>query len=317
MSDSLPPDEGPDPYEGQDLDGLLSGEDDCFPEELQPVARTLDALRAAPMRSELSGEAAARADFRRVLLSGESGPAWPAGEVGGSRTLILSPEAASGRLHPTARPHSHRRPPRRGRWQAKALVGTAAAAVVIVGATALASTLTRSGGHSGQPGHSSGTTSAMAQATAPGSHGVDGTATPESAAKPTPKASKQSAAGTGADSDPSTLCRQYSEFLMPAGPHESRMTQGELGQLSAQAGGPANVSSYCLHILQPWEKVPGNYPGAPGAGFPPLIGPQGPQGAQGVNQPPGHSGNGNIGNGSNGNGNSQGKNGPGFGNLKP
>ena len=48
MSDSLPPNGGPDPYDGRDLEGLLSGENVRLPDGMRPVAGTLAALRAAP-----------------------------------------------------------------------------------------------------------------------------------------------------------------------------------------------------------------------------------------------------------------------------
>ena len=57
MSDSLPPNGGPDPFDGWDLEGLLSGERVRLPDGMRPVAGTLDSLRSAPMRAELSDEA--------------------------------------------------------------------------------------------------------------------------------------------------------------------------------------------------------------------------------------------------------------------
>ena len=68
MPDSQPPYGGPGPYDGWDLDGLLSGENVLVPEGLRPVARTLDALRVAPMRAELAAEEAARTAFRQIML---------------------------------------------------------------------------------------------------------------------------------------------------------------------------------------------------------------------------------------------------------
>ncbi|MGH3249652.1 MAG: hypothetical protein ACRDOI_26085, partial [Trebonia sp.] len=125
MPDSLPrDDEGPDPYEGQDLDGLLSGGSRDVPEELLKVIPALDALRAAPRGAELSGEAAVRADFREIMLAGLRGPAFPGAGAGDARTLILPSAVSAVEPHVVRhRPHSHRRPPQRGRWRAKAVVG--------------------------------------------------------------------------------------------------------------------------------------------------------------------------------------------------
>ncbi len=166
MSDSLPPDGGPDPYDGWDLEGLLSGENVWLPDGMRPVAGTLAALRAAPMRAELAGEASARAAFREIMLAGERGPGWSGRGVGDGRTLILPARPSDGGPHAVTRPrHSHRRPRRRRRWQPKAVAGAAAgAAVVIVGGIALAGGFSGAGGHPGQPRPSSGATSATPQA---------------------------------------------------------------------------------------------------------------------------------------------------------
>jgi hypothetical protein len=93
MSDSLPPDGGPEPFDGWDLEGLLSGENVWLPSGMRPVAGALDSLRSAPMRAELSGEAAARAAFREIMVSARSEPA-------------VSPALASARSGPLPPPSS-------------------------------------------------------------------------------------------------------------------------------------------------------------------------------------------------------------------
>ena len=282
MSDSLPPDEGPDPYEGHDLDGLLSGAGDSFPAGLRPVAQTLDALRAAPMHAELGGEAAARADFRRIMLGAGSGAAWSSDRSDDARTLILPVEAASVGSRPVQGRHRRQRPARRGRWQAKALAGAAAAAVVVVGVTALAGTWSGSGSQPAQAGPSLRATSATSPSTRPGSKGVEGNATQAPASSPSPTASKQSA--DGAEVGPSDLCREF------YGSGESLSPMAKLGlmrQLSQLAHGPMRVFSYCLQFLQVWDVGPTD---------------QGNQGPRGVNGLPGHNGD--------GNGNDQGNIGP-------
>lgn len=300
MPDSLPPDdEGPDPYEGQDLDGLLSGENGYVPEELLKVVPALDALRAAPGGTELFGEAAARANFRKIMLSGGSGPAFPGADTDDARTLILPP-VTSGGESPTVgeshavqrRPHSHRRPPQRGRWSARALAGVAAAAVAAVGAVALAATLSTSSGHPAASRLSPGVASETSASTTPGSHAVDGSGTPEPTVKPSPTGSSQS----GNSTSPIELCREYFAFLADPRQHGNSVRESDLyQQLSALADGRGGVNYYCMRRFELWEvqQGPENFPGMPGG-----PGQPGSQGAQ-------------LGGGQDDNG--QGRNGPGFG----
>jgi hypothetical protein len=313
MSDSQRPNGGPGPYDGWDLDGLLSGENVTLPEGMRPVARTLDALRVAPMRAELAAEEAARTAFRQIMLSGGTGQAWPVAGTDDSRTLVLASRAADGGPRPASGPHRHRRPPRRAPWQAKALVG-AAAAVVIVGATVLVSTLSGAGGHPGQSVHSAAAASATSASSRAGSPGLEGSGAKEPTAKPTATAAQQSGTGAGAGSEPGALCRQYFASFMHQEPAKHQLFQ----QLSTLAGGSANVVNYCLDVLQPWSALPqepGNYPGVAGPG---PLSPGDSPGSSGVNQSPGHGGNGNVGAGNAGSGNagsanSQGRNSPAFG----
>ena len=308
MSDSQRPNGGPGPYDGWDLDGLLSGENVTLPEGMRPVARTLDALRVAPMRAELAAEEAARTAFRQIM-SGGSGQAWPVAGTDDSRTLVLASRAADD----GPRPHRHRRPSRRASWQAKALVG-AAAAVVIVGATVLVSTLSGSGGHPGQSAHSAAAASATSASSRAGSPGLEGTGAKEPTAKPTPTAAQQSGTGAGAAPEPGALCRQYFASFMHQEPAKHQLFQ----QLSTLAGGSANVVNYCLDVLQPWSALPqepGNYPGVGGLPSLPSSDSQGSSRSQGSNgssgsnqmsQPQGRDGNANA-------GNDQGGNSPGVG----
>jgi hypothetical protein len=311
MSDSLPPDGGPDPYDGWDLEGVLSGENVWVPERMRPVVGALAALRAAPVRAEMAGEAAARAAFREIMLAGGIGPAAPGASAreraGDARTLIRPARAADGGPHGVTRPrHSHRRPPRRGRWQSRALAG-AAAAVVIAGGIALAGAFSRAGGHPGQPGDSSGTTTAVTQSGSggPGSNGLEGSATKEATRSPAPGASggQQSPAGPG--TGPAALCRQYWAFLASPGSSASWKAESEnLQQLSELAGGLWNINRYCT-VYDPGSAEPsapasnpGNYPGGPDF--------QVPSDSPGNGQANPPAGNGKAGNGnpSNGNGGS-------------
>jgi hypothetical protein len=310
MSDSLPPIGGPDPLDGWDLEGLLSGESVWLPDGMRPVAATLAALRGGPLRSEVAGEASARAAFRQVMLAGESGPGGP-GQVGDGNTLILPARAPDGGARLVARPrHAHRRPPRRVRWRPKALAGVAAvAAVVVVGGIALAGGFTGGGRQAGPSGQSIGAASATTRpAAANGGAGL-GSATKEPTAHPTQSASAQQSPATGSGSSRSTLCRQYWAFFAH---HESAANwsaeQANLRELSEMAGSPWNINRYCMAYYQ-WGFAPpatgGNSGGDQGG-----TGQQDLGNPQGNNQPAPHPGDGkpdndakNQGNGSGNSGN--------------
>ena len=311
MSDSLPPNGGPDPFDGWDLEGLLSGENVWLPAGMRPVAGALDSLRSAPMRAELSGEAAARAVFREIMLAGGRGPGLPGGGADEARTLILPVRSAdTGPRAVTRTGPRHRRPPRRGRWRSRTLVGAAgaAAAVVIVGGIALAGTFSGGGGHRGPLAGSSSASSAAPQTSSAGSRGLDGSATNEPTAQPTTSHSSgsQSSSGSGTASGPSELCRQYLEFIArPESPSDVAAESGNFQQLSSLAGGAWHVLGYCME-LQPWaQKGSESLPG--GLGFPAQPGAQDAGGSQEQDRP----GQQNAGGG---NGNGQGGNGPGLGN---
>jgi hypothetical protein len=314
MSDSLPPNGGPGPFDGWDLEGLLSGENVRLPDGMRPVAGTLASLRSAPMPAELSDEARARAAFREITLGGRTGSA-PPGPADDARTLILPARAVADpgpHVVPRSRPrHAHRRPSSRGRWGTRALVGAAsgAAAVVIVGGIALAGVFSGGNGHPGVLGSSSGATSAAPQATSPGSNGVEGTASKAPTATPTPShsAGQQSSGGASASPGPTELCRQYLESIGHQGSRSDRAAaRDDLQRLSALAGGPWHILGYCLQ-LQPWAMTPDRSAADPdGLGFPAgsqdAGGAGGPQdqggagGAQdqgGPGQQPGDAGNGN------------------------
>lgn len=327
MSESLPPKNGgPSPYDGWDLKGLLSDENVWVSEGMRPVAGTLAALRSAPMRAELAGEATARAMFLQVMQAREDGPTLSGGQTGDAPTLLLQTPVADGGPHREPRPrHSHRRPPRRGRWRSKALVAAAAAAVVIVG-VALAGTFSGAGGQQGQLGYSPDVTSATTQpaGTGPGSNGlVEGSATKEATLHPAPGASggRQSSSGSGTASGPGALCRQYWAFISGSGSSaNSKAEKDNLQQLSELAGGLWNVNRYCTSHAQGPAGPPAPGPNPGGPDFQVSGGGQGSQG----NNPPaqhdgggtGNGGNGGNGTGNGGNGNGHGGNGSGAGGLQ-
>ncbi|MGH3212303.1 MAG: hypothetical protein ACRDNO_31515 [Trebonia sp.] len=304
MSDSLPPHGGPDPFDGWDLEGLLSGENVWLPDGMRPVAKTLDSLRSAPVRAELSDEAAARAAFRAIMLPGTSRPAPPGGGADEARTLILPARAADPGPPAVPRPrHAHRRPPRRGRWRSRALLSVAggAAAVVIVGGVALAGVFSGGNGHPGVLGSSSGATSAAPGTSNPGSNGVEGSASKEPTASPTPSHSvgQQSSSGANTAPGPSELCRQFLEsFAHPGSRSDRAAERDDLQQLTNLAGGAGHILGYCSQ-LHPWAMTQ-NQPGADwdGPGYPAdFAGAGGSQGQGGPGQQQGNAGSGTGGNG--------------------
>jgi hypothetical protein len=294
---------------------MLSGANVWLPDGMRPVAGTLSALRAAPTRAELAGEASARAAFRQVMRANGTGSGWPGrGPVDG-HTLILPAQGAGGGSHVVTRPrHSHRRPPRRGRWQPRALAGAAlgVAVVVVAGGVALAGGFSGVGGHPGQPGGSS---SAVGSATASGhsaSNGLDGTASKQPTAHPSSSHSNEQSGG-GTDRA-ATLCHQYLTFLAHHEPQSKWAKESStIDRLSDLAGGSQHIFSYCVQLQQPWAATP-QEPGSDldGPGISPPGDSQGgpsnggPQNSQANDQSgQGHSGNapglgGSVGNGQNG-----------------
>lgn len=270
MPDRLPPSWGHEPEDGRDLDALLSAQMPLSVEEIltdeallagqlagvsdaqRPVAGAMFALRAAPAGSELAGEAAARAAFRALLE-----PAGPEPQ----HTLVLPVPAAGQGPRPAAR-HRHRRRAAGGRggWQVMALAGTAAA-VVAVGAAALAGTFSGSAGHRGQ----SANPSAVQLSTRPGSSPagthplVLGNATKDQTPSATPTASATPGAtpSPGAAQTHADLCLQYFES-------HSRHSRGDrtkekelFAELSRLAGSSRNIDGYCAQQLDSlWSATP-------------------------------------------------------------
>lgn len=303
MSDSFPPeDEGPDPYEGQDLDGLLSGAGcPSFPEALRPVLPALDALRAPPTPGELRGEAAARAYFRKVT---------PAREA---RTVLLPTAMTGGRAEAVRRPHSHRRPPKRGPWRSKVVAGTAAAVVVIAGAAAAADTLASTDGHPATV-QSHQATSATVSATSTGVNEVQGKGTP-TPVKPAP--TTKTSRGSGDDPSPSELCDEYVAFLTHPERYSPAAARELFKRLSSLTDGRDDIEYYCRSQARPWAmpQGPGEFEGMPeypfSDGWPGQQGDQGSQRSQDASGSAGRGKSGSAGGGNTGGqgGNDQGGNG--------
>jgi hypothetical protein len=298
MSDSLPPNGGPDPYDGWDLEGMLSGANVWLPDGMRPVAETLSALRAAPARVELAGEASARAAFRQVMRANGTGSDWPGGGAADGHTLVLPAQGAGGGSHAVARPrHSHRRPPRRGRWQPKALAGAAvgAIAIAVVGGVALAGGFSGVGGQPGRPAGSASAAGATTPSGHPGSNGLDGSASKQPTAHPASSHSNEQQPGGGTDSA-TALCRQY--FTHYESQSDWAKKSDTIDRLSDLAGGSRRIFNYCVHLQPPWAMTskgqgadldgPSLSPPADSQGAPGNDGPQSPPG----NGQSGHSGNG-------------------------
>jgi hypothetical protein len=259
MPDSLLPIQGPASRRERDLDSLLSGEAGYPAVVLGPVAAVLGALRGAPVPDELDGEQAARAAFRLFVLPAAGSPA----EL--PRTI-----ASAGPRHRRARPgRPRRRASRPGHLQVMAVVGSAAAAVII-GAAALAGAFSGPGGHQGPAGPSS------AQAAADTSNGhatspvLEGGGHSVPPARPThrPDTSQPTAAS------PQELCRQYVNFRMHPGPPANWPAENAtIQRLSSLAGGPLRINGYCAERLGAAGPGPGpDHQGgaeAPGSGSQP------------------------------------------------
>jgi hypothetical protein len=179
------------------------------------------------------------------------------------------------------------------------VLGTAAAAVFI-GVAALAGTFSGSAGHQGPFGRdpSAAHPTAGPGGTGSGSQAVDGGATNEATARPTPGASATGhpATAPGAKPEPGTtsgsaaLCQQY--FAFRTHPASWQTENAVIQQLDKLAGSPFKVFGYCYQQL--WHQHLGHQPSpavpptsAPHPGWTGWPVPSGPQGNSG---PPGYGG---------------------------
>jgi hypothetical protein len=281
MPDSFPPlTWGPPPFEERDLDALLSGGVTETPVALRQVADALTALRAEPAQAELSGEAAARAEFRAFAESLGLGLDEAARADGHPYAEVLSALALrAGR--PTARHRIIRgtrggaarpgRPARRHRAGPPARrISRRGAVVTAVGVTAalVVAVFVGTGslpgphplGHSsaagtpsvgGSPSKSSPSQNLQARSATPvPSH----KATPTHSARETPSSSPSSVPSPS----PADLCRAYYRDLLSPQPHDARTVEHALlVQIAKLAGDPAHfdVNMYCVQHLH-------GYPGS-------------------------------------------------------
>ena len=233
---------------------MLSGYGEYLPDGLQQVARTLDALRAAPLPAELGSEDAVRTAFRMIMTQGSSGAPQPSDVTSGG-TEIGAP-VLPGR-HRRPRPRPFRRSPFRGglsrgvNWPIKVLAA-AVGVVVIGGGVALAGTLSDSGGHRSVAANGTLEKQTTSAASVSPSHGVDGNATPEAAAKS--PAATASPAKRGPS--PRELCTEFFTFYADQGQGQqpSAALQADFNQLKSRAEGSENVGYYCMRVLQVWTQ---------------------------------------------------------------
>ena len=244
-----PPNWGP-ANDERALEALLSGEAYRIPDALVPVAGAVDALRAAPLRGELSGEGAARAAFRAAVpvpvpWAGGAEHGTVGAEHGTVTARTLVPPSGN-REQRTGMRHRHRRKTgtRPARLPFVVAVGAAGVAVISV-AVALTGALP---GSFAQTGNRTAGTSASGSGTAAPSttQRVDG------AASLAPAVPDGSAAYDvpHANQSPGDLCREYYSFFEHTEPPSSYPAEAALrAKLNALVGNPAKVLGYCVPYL--------------------------------------------------------------------
>jgi hypothetical protein len=285
MPDSFPPPTWGPPFDERDLDALLSGHLADPPRALRQVADALAALRAAPAPAELTGEAAARAEFRALAAFRASGTDAAAGTGEGDRTLVLpvSRPARAGRRQArhrsgrgarprlSARPHRARPPGRRLGRRGGVLVAAAGAALIVavIALTGSLPSSIRSFGDSSAAGRLSPSASASS-----GSQNVQGSAARDPSRTATP--SHPANVTSGVPATPSAtrardLCRAFFQYFEH--PRSHGWPSGEVALFQeianlADNGVAFNVNSYCGRYVQDMfpphgvPRVPAAQPGA-------------------------------------------------------
>jgi hypothetical protein len=260
MPDSLPPlSWGSAPFDERDLDAVLSGGTADIADALRPVADTLAALRAPGVPAELSGETAVMAEFRALRRGDAARPAVPATTL---QLPVIPAVRPPGRA---ARHRGRRRAASRVRRRAVALVGIAAAVIVLavafagnnlLGPMERASTVSRSSARPAESDPASPGLQARGAVTEPPSPAGSARATPS---RPSPSSSSPA---------PGTMCRAYFGYLGHREPPGSWPAESPLlRELSQRAGGLSRVPGYCGPYLGDWFPYGGRgswqrYPGA-------------------------------------------------------
>jgi hypothetical protein len=271
MPDSFPPLMwGPPPFEERDLDALLSGDMAETPVALRQVADALTALRAEPAQAELSGEAAARAEFRALSESlgldeaartdGHpyaevlSALALGAGRPSARHRIIRGAGGGPGRA---ARRHSAGPPGRPIGRRGAVWMAASVAAVLVVAVFIVTGSLpgpihplghsSAAGAQSGGPPHASPSPSQNVQV---------GSATPVPSHKATPTHPASASSSRTSTHPPNPLARAlchtfYENFshLQPQGWQAEKSLYSEIANL---AGNPVHfdVSSYCASYVR-------------------------------------------------------------------
>jgi hypothetical protein len=266
MPDSFPPLTWGPPFDERNLDALLSGHLADPPLALRQVADALAALGAAPTPAELTGEAAARAEFRAARLEGAIRgdehtlvlPAPPPGRSGRRQARHRSSRGAGGagaaRGAPS-RPHRARPPGRRLGRRGGVMLAVAGAAL-IVAVIALTGSLP---GGIHRLGHSSaaGDTSSPSSSAGSGSQGVQARsaardpshrATPSHPPTRTPSVSPSPSAQEQANN----LCRDFYGYFLAPRPHGWSAEEGLYQQIDKLAGDPVHfdVNTYCAGYVR-------------------------------------------------------------------
>ena len=245
-----PPNWGPASDE-RALEALLSGEAYRIPDALVPVAGAIDALRAAPLRGELSGEGAARAAFRAAAPAPVQVP-WAGGAEHGTVTARTLVPPSGNREQRTGARHRHRRKTgtKPARLPFVMAVGAAGVAVIAVAVAltgvlpgSFAQTWNRTAGASAS-GYGTAVPSTTQRVEGAGSREPTGNLAPAvpdgSAAYDVPHA-KQS---------PGDLCLKYYSFFEQPEPPSSYPAEAALrAKLNALVGNPAKVFGYCVPYL--------------------------------------------------------------------
>jgi hypothetical protein len=264
MPDSpLPPWWGPAPFDERDLDAVLSGETADVPVALRPVADALAALQAAPMPSELRGQAMIMAEFR-ALAEFRAAGLGKDGRIGDTRpTLVLSV--------PREGPARRRAPRHRARRRAAPVASRRAGALIGAAATAIVLAAVVLAGNVSGPFHRVGSSSASTPSAArnagenSSSPKVEGSASQEPTARPTAGGSPTTQQSKG-----SRLCHAVYDIVKDSGSsargkQEMSSLSSLLRQLSKLAGGSRQLPGYCAQFLG--DLFPdGTLPHIPGLG---------------------------------------------------
>jgi hypothetical protein len=274
MPDSFPPLTWGPPVDERDLDALLSGQMADTPPALRQVADALTALCAAPTPAELTGEAAARTEFRALaetlgfgldeavrtdghpyaeVLSALAMEG-PAARPPARHRIIRNARGASGGAARSARPHRARPPGRRLNRRSGVLVAVAGAALVmaLISLTGSLPGPIHSLEHLSAAGKSSPTTSVSS-----GSQNLQArSATPEPSHRTTParpaRQTPSSSPASSAQSQANELCRAFYWELERAQPSEILAELHLIREIDYLAGDPVHfdVSSYCGQYVQ-------------------------------------------------------------------